>query len=85
MKVNKNLTPRNRVLLGKLTVIQLVKKFPAFYITQKVHHCVHISQSTGLYLGAYESSPHQCLFKIQFNIVLPHMSRALKEFDSGTT
>ena len=29
------LTPWSRVLLGKLTVSQLVKKFPAFYGTRK--------------------------------------------------
>jgi len=31
--VTEKLTPRNRVRLEKLTVTQLVKKFPAFYGT----------------------------------------------------
>jgi hypothetical protein len=32
---SKNLTPWSRLLLEKLIVIQLVKKFPAFYRTLK--------------------------------------------------
>jgi len=30
-----SLTPRNRILLEKLTGFQLVKKFPAFYETRR--------------------------------------------------
>jgi len=35
------LTPWCRVLLEKLTGLQLVKKFPAFYGTPKVHYRIH--------------------------------------------
>jgi hypothetical protein len=35
------LTPWCRVLLEKLTGLQLVKKFPAFLWNQKVHHRTH--------------------------------------------
>ena len=35
------LTPRCRVLLEKLTGLQLVKKFPAFLWNQKVHYRTH--------------------------------------------
>jgi hypothetical protein len=34
-------TPWSRVLLEKLTVTQLVKKFPAFLWKPKVHYRVH--------------------------------------------
>ena len=37
------LIPWGRVLLEKLTGSQLVKKFPAFYGTPKVHYRVHKS------------------------------------------
>jgi hypothetical protein len=45
-------TPWNRGLLEKLTVTQLVKKFAAFYGTQK------FITSTGLYPEPDESNPH---------------------------
>ena len=32
--VTTTITPWNRVLLEKLTVFQLVKKFPAFYVSE---------------------------------------------------
>jgi hypothetical protein len=35
LKTGEQLTPWNRVLLEKLTVTQLVKKFPAFYGSQR--------------------------------------------------
>ena len=35
------LTPWCRVLLEKLAGLQLVKKFPAFYGTPKVHYRIH--------------------------------------------
>jgi hypothetical protein len=35
------LTPRSKVLLQKITISQLVKKFPAFSGTRKVHYRVH--------------------------------------------
>jgi hypothetical protein len=49
------LTPRNRVLLEKLTGSQLVKKFPAFYGTR-----MFITPFTCPYLEPYQSSlcPH---------------------------
>ena len=36
-------TPCSTVLLEKLTAYQLVKKFPAFYGTSKVHYRIHKS------------------------------------------
>jgi len=35
------LTPWSRVLLEKLTVFQLVKKFPAFYETRRFYYRIH--------------------------------------------
>jgi len=35
------LTPWSKVLLKKLTGFRLVKKFPAFYVTPKVHYRIH--------------------------------------------
>ena len=35
------LTPWSRILLENLTDSQLVKKFPAFYGTPKVHYRIH--------------------------------------------
>jgi len=42
------LTPWSRVLLGKLTVTQLVNKFPAFYGTRK-SITVFIRAASGAY------------------------------------
>jgi hypothetical protein len=40
---NNNNNNSTGVLLKKLTVLQLVKKFPAFYWTPEVHYRVHSS------------------------------------------
>jgi hypothetical protein len=44
-------TPWSRVLLEKLVVVQLVKKFPTFYRTRKVNYRVHKSQPPGTILS----------------------------------
>ena len=47
-------TPWSRVLLEKLTVIQLVKKFPAFYGTRKF--ITALTSARRLSLPKYQSS-----------------------------
>jgi len=41
MPVSYFFTPRSRVLIGKLTGLQLVKKFPKLYRNPKVHYRIH--------------------------------------------
>ena len=64
------LTPCSRVLLEKLTGFQLVKKFPAFYGTQRFNTTV----TTACHLSLSWASLFQSYFlKIHLNIILPSM------------
>jgi hypothetical protein len=45
--------PRSRVLLEKLRVTQLVKKYHAFYLTWRFHCCVHKSPLNLVYRPIY--------------------------------
>jgi hypothetical protein len=65
------LTPSNRVLLEKLTSLQLVKKFPTFYGTQRFTPTYAIAGHTPHPL---QPPPPPCHFqKIHLNIILPSM------------
>jgi len=66
-------TPWNRVLLEKLTGLQLVKKFPEFYGTQSFitaftsDHHLFLSWASSI----QSTSPTSHFLKIHFNITLP--------------
>jgi hypothetical protein len=67
------LSPWNRVLLDKLTCLQLVKKFPAFYGTPKVLYHIHKCPVPVPILNQLDSvhTPTSHLLKIHLNIILP--------------
>jgi hypothetical protein len=67
------LTPCSRVLLEKLTGLQLVKKFPAFYWTRSFITAFSSAQHLCLYPEPAQSStyPHFHFLKIHPNIILP--------------
>jgi hypothetical protein len=64
--------PWNSVFLGKLIVVQLVKKCIAFYVTRNFITLCSREPVTGPCPEAEKYSPHpHTLFEIHFNIVLP--------------
>jgi hypothetical protein len=76
---NNWLTPENRVLLEKLPVPQLVKKFPAFYETHKlttifttVHH---LTLSWARWI---QCAPNRFILRSIFNITLSSRPRSSK-------
>ena len=72
------LTPWCRVLLEKVTGLQLVKKFPAFLWNPKVHHRTHKRPPPVPILGqpnpVHISTSH--LLEIHPNIIHPSMPRS---------
>jgi hypothetical protein len=72
MKDYRILTPRSRGLLAKLTVSQLVKKFPTFYGTRRLitafTRARHLSLS---WASSIQSMPLSHFLKVHFNIILP--------------
>jgi hypothetical protein len=69
------LNPYSRVLLEKLTISQLVKKFPAFYGTLEPEGSLPHSQvpATCPYPEPAQSSPYPHILNIHLNIILPSM------------
>jgi len=69
------LTPGSRVLLEKLTGFQLVKKFPAFYITltfiTAFTSACHLSLPWASLIQSIPPTSH--FLKIHLNIILPSM------------
>jgi hypothetical protein len=72
------LTPRSWALLEKPPVVQLLKNFSIFYGTRGLNYRVHMSPSLVPILSqinpVHNNPPY--LSKIQFNIILPPMSRS---------
>ena len=78
LKANYLLTPRCRVLLEKLTALQLVKKSPAFLWNPKVHYRTHKRPPPVPILGQpnpvhISTSP---LLEIHPNIIHPSTPRS---------
>jgi hypothetical protein len=67
-----SLTPWCRILLEKLIVTELVKKYPAFLRNPKVHHRVHKSPPLDPILSPID--PH--LPKVYLNVILPPTPRS---------
>jgi hypothetical protein len=67
------LTPGSRVPLEKLTDLQLVKKFPAFYGTRRFFTAITIAHHVSLSRASpiQSSHPHPTSWKIHPNIILP--------------
>ena len=72
------LTPWSRVLLEKLTGLQLVQKFPTFYRTRRFMNTFTIACHLSLsWASSIQSIPPTSNFlKIQLNIILPSMPRS---------
>ena len=76
--LNYLLTPRCRVLLEQLTGLQLVKKFPAFHGTPKVHYRTHRRPPPVSILGQPNPVhiPTSHLLEIHPNIIHPSTPRS---------
>jgi hypothetical protein len=76
--VTHSLTPWCRILFEKLTVTQLVKKYPAFLWNPKVHYCVHTSLLLDPILSqlnpVHPINPY--LPKVHPNVILPPTPRS---------
>jgi len=74
------LTPCSRVLLEKLTGLQLVKKFPAFHRTQRFITALtsvrHLSLSWAISIQSPPPQSH--ILKTHLNIILPSKSGSSK-------
>ena len=70
--LNYFLTPRSRIFLEKLTDLQLVKKFPAFYGTRRFIIALQVSTNAPI-LSQIDPvhTPTFHLLKIHRNIILP--------------
>jgi hypothetical protein len=63
-------SPQCSILLEKLAAAQLVKKFPSFYVTQRITNMFK-EPITGLSAEPDESIPYSyALLKIHINIIL---------------
>jgi hypothetical protein len=73
-----SITPSSRDLLEKLTVAQLVMKFPAFYGTWRF---IAMSQvpDKGAHPKPDESNPHPHTLRLS-NVVLPSIPKSSKWF-----
>jgi len=68
------LTPWSRVLLEKVTVFQLVKKFPAFYGTRRfITACTSARHLSLSWASSIRSIPTSHFLKIHLNIILSSM------------
>jgi len=75
------LSPWSRALLEKLTVPQLIKKFPALNWNQKVYYHVHTSQllvSIQSQINPVHGPPPILFLKDHFSIILPPTSMSSK-------